>query len=96
MGVWARSVLAAAGCVLVIGGWCPGVAFGAVGERGFEQVSPRVKGADVEIGGTSRAGELEGLLPTGRLGVLLRALRGCSLTSFVVCGSEQGCGRRWR
>ncbi len=41
--------------VTVACAWCVPVAFASSIERGFERVSPQLKGADVEFGGTSRA-----------------------------------------
>ena len=48
-------------CVAVLGA-LPCDAIGAVGERGFEQVSPTVKGADIDIGDAARAAEAGGAI----------------------------------
>ncbi len=57
----------AAGCGL------PSMAVGFEGERGFERVSPADKDADVELGGTARAGEQGGVVAYMSFGSLASA-----------------------
>jgi hypothetical protein len=54
MGIGLRSMALALVCVGAVLE-CPAVALGASAQRGIERVSPQVKGADIEMGSTSRA-----------------------------------------
>ena len=65
-----RSVFVALlGCLGAMAAASPSIA-GAAGERGYEQVSPQDKGADVEIGGTARASGAGGAVAFTSLGNL--------------------------
>jgi hypothetical protein len=70
--IWLRSSAIGIGVfvsVILFGTW-PAFAWGAVGERGFERVSPAVKGANVEIGGTARAASVGDVVAYTSFGAL--------------------------